>query len=75
MTPEQVIRRPIVLTEKANLLLLDINTTDSEIKTLETAMEDYQNGKTPAQPRADGQANTSVAAKQTAQTTAGNTHQ
>jgi hypothetical protein len=63
------------LTEKANLLLLDINTTNSEIKTLEKALEDYKNGKTTAQPKADGQANTSDAAKQTAQTTAGNTPQ
>ena len=63
------------LTEKAKLLLLDINTTNSEIKTLEKALEDYENGKTPAQPKADGQANTSDAAKQTAQTTAGNTPQ
>jgi hypothetical protein len=63
------------LTEKANLLLLDINTTNSEIKTLEKALEDYKNGKTPAQPKADGEANTSDSAKQTAQTTAGKTPQ
>jgi hypothetical protein len=51
------------LAEKANLLLLDINTTNSEIKTLEKALVDYQNGKTPTQPKAE------------AQTTAGNTPQ
>jgi hypothetical protein len=47
------------LAEKANLLLLDINTTNSEIKTLEKALADYQNGKTPAQPKADAQATAS----------------
>jgi hypothetical protein len=41
------------LAEKANLLLLDISTTNSEIKTLEKALADYQNGKTPAQPKAE----------------------
>lgn len=43
------------LAEKANLLLLDIRTTDSEIKTLEKALEDYKNGKVPAQPKSEKQ--------------------
>ena len=43
------------LAEKANLLLLDIRTTNSEIKTLEKALEDYKNGKAPAQPKSESQ--------------------
>lgn len=60
------------LVEKANLLMLDINTTNSEIKTLEKALEDYKNGKTPAQPKNDAQASASDAAKSGSQTTASN---
>lgn len=63
------------LTEKANLLIGDIQSTNSEIKTLEKALEAYKNGKTPAQPKEGGQSNASDAAKSAAQTTASNTQQ
>jgi hypothetical protein len=63
------------LTEKMNLLLLDINTTNSEIKTLEKALEAYKNGKAPAQPKDGGEGNGSDAGKSATQTTAGNTQQ
>ena len=53
------------LTQKANLLISDINLTNSEIKTLEKALEDYKNGKTPAPPKTEGQTSASDAAKQT----------
>ena len=61
------------LTEKANLLLSDIKVTNSEIKTLEKALEAYKSGKTPAQPKTEGQATAADAAKAAAQTTANNT--
>ena len=61
------------LTEKANLLLSDIKLTNSEIKTLEKALEAYKSGKTPAQPKTDGQTTAADAAKTAAQTTASNT--
>ena len=60
------------LVEKANLLMLDINTTNSEIKTLEKALEDYKNGKTPAQPKNDAQASTPDTPKPGPPTTASN---
>lgn len=63
------------LTEKANLLLSDINLTNSEIKTLEKALEAYKSGKTTAEPKTDGQATAPAAAKTAAQTTASNTPQ
>ena len=63
------------LTQKANLLISDINSTNSEIKTLEKALEAYKNGKTPAQPKDGGKSNGSDAAKSAAQTTANNTQQ
>ena len=63
------------LVEKSNLLMLDINTTNSEIKTLEKALEDYKNGKTPAQPKNDAQTSAPDAAKSGPQTTASNTPQ
>jgi hypothetical protein len=64
------------LTEKANLLLSDIKSTNAEIKTLEKALEAYKNGKTPAQPKDGGGQSTSAdTAKSEAQTTAGNTQQ
>jgi hypothetical protein len=63
------------MAEKANLLLRDISTTNSEIKTLENALEAYKNGKTPAQPKDGGQSTDSNAAKSTAQTTASNTQE
>ena len=63
------------LVEKSNLLSLDINTTNSEIKALEKALESYKNGKTPAQPKDAGQSNGSDATKSAAQTPAGNTQQ
>ena len=63
------------LTEKANLLLSDIKSTNSEIKALEKALEAYKNGKTPEQPKDSGQANGSDAAKSAAQTSANNTPQ
>jgi hypothetical protein len=63
------------LTEKANLLLSDIKSTNDEIKTLEKALESYKNGKTPAQTKDGGQGNGSDATKSAAQTTAGNTQQ
>ncbi|HET6928810.1 MAG TPA: hypothetical protein VFI45_00690 [Candidatus Acidoferrum sp.] len=53
------------LMEKANLLISDINLTNSEIKALEKALEDYKNGKTPAQPKTEGQTSASDGAKQT----------
>ena len=62
------------LTQKANLLLSDINSTNSEIKTLEKALDDYKNGKTPAQPKTEGQSST-AAAKTTVQTAASTTPQ
>jgi len=37
--------------EKAKLLNQDIETTNSEIKTLEKALGDYHQGKIPAQPK------------------------
>jgi hypothetical protein len=61
------------LAEKANLLLSDIKATNSDIKTLEKALEAYKSGKTPAQPKTDGQATAADAAKAAAQTTANNT--
>ena len=63
------------LVEKANLLMLDINTTNSEIKTLEKALEAYKNGKTPAELKDGSQATGSDAAKSAAQTSASNTAQ
>jgi hypothetical protein len=39
------------LSEKAKLLELDINTTNSEIKTLEKALDDYHHGRAPEQPK------------------------
>ncbi len=63
------------LTEKANLLLGDISSTNSEIKTLEKALEDYKNGKAPAQPKTDGQASASQAPKPTVQSAASSTPQ
>jgi len=44
------------LLEKAKLLTLDINTTNSEIKTLQKALGDYQHGKTPEQPKTESNA-------------------
>lgn len=63
------------LTQKANLLLGDIQSTNSEIKTLEKALEAYKNGKTSAQPKDGGPSNGSDAAKSAAQTSASNTPQ
>ena len=63
------------LTEKANLLLSDIKSTNAEIKALEKALEAYKNGKTPAQSKDAGLGNGSDAAKSETQTTAGNTQQ
>ncbi|HTA60143.1 MAG TPA: hypothetical protein VK805_18465 [Candidatus Baltobacteraceae bacterium] len=63
------------LTEKANLLLSGIKSSNAEIKTLEKALEAYKNGKASAQPKDGGQSNGSDAAKPEAQTTAGNTQQ
>ncbi len=63
------------LVEKSNLLLGDIKSTNSEIKTLEKALDAYKNGKAPAQPKDGGQSNGSDAAKSAAQTTASNTQQ
>jgi len=51
------------LTQKANLLISDINSTNAEIKTLEKALEDYKNGKNPAPSKAEGQGSASEAAK------------
>jgi hypothetical protein len=62
------------LTQKANLLLSDISLTNSEIKALEKALDDYKNGKTPAQPKTEGQSST-AAAKPTVQTAASTTPQ
>jgi hypothetical protein len=62
------------LVEKSNLLILDINTTNSEIKTLEKALEAYKNGRTPAQPNNDRPSSASDAAKSGPQT-ASNTPQ
>ncbi len=61
------------LAEKANLLISDINATNSDIKTLEKALEAYKSGKTPAQAKSDRQANAAGAAKAEAQTSASNT--
>lgn len=63
------------LTQKANLLLSDINSTNSEIKALEKALEDYKNGKAPAQPKTDGQASAPETAKPAVQSAASNTPQ
>jgi len=63
------------LTEKANLLLSDISSTNSEIKALEKALEDYKNGKAPAQPKTDGQASAPESAKPAVQSAASNTPQ
>jgi len=63
------------LIEKANLLIGDIKSTNSEIKALEKALDAYKNGKTPAQPKDGGSSNDSNAAKSEAQTTASNTQQ
>ena len=63
------------LTEKANLLISDIKLTNSEIKTLEKAMEAYKNGKPPSQPKDNGQASSSDTGKSEAQTSASNTPQ
>jgi len=51
------------LTQKANLLISDINSTNAEIKTLEKVLEDYKNGKNPAPSKAEGQGSASEAAK------------
>ena len=63
------------LTQKANLLLGDISSTNSEIKTLEKALEDYKNGKAPAQPKTDSQASASEAPKPAVQSAASSTPQ
>ncbi|HTB92145.1 MAG TPA: hypothetical protein VK728_04895 [Candidatus Sulfotelmatobacter sp.] len=63
------------LQEKANLLLGDISSTNSEIKTLEKALEDYKNGKAPAQPKTDGPASAPDSAKPAVQSAASNTPQ
>jgi hypothetical protein len=63
------------LTQKANLLLSDISSTNSEIKTLEKALEGYKNGKAPAQPKTDGQANASETAKPAVQSATNSTPQ
>jgi hypothetical protein len=63
------------LAEKANLLISDIKSTNSEIKTLEKALEAYKNGKAPAQPKNDAQTSASDAAKSGPQTAANNTPQ
>jgi hypothetical protein len=39
------------LAEKAKLLDLDINTTNSEISTLQKALDDYHHGRVPEQPK------------------------
>ncbi|HET7105245.1 MAG TPA: hypothetical protein VFI38_00430 [Candidatus Acidoferrum sp.] len=61
------------LTQKANLLIGDIQSTNSDIKTLEKALEAYKNGKTPAQPKTDREAKAPATAKTEAQTSASNT--
>ena len=58
------------LTEKANLLLGDISSTNADIKTLERALEDYKNGKNPAQPKVAGQSSDSASAKPAEQSAA-----
>ena len=63
------------LTQKANLLISDINSTNSEIKTLEKALEDYKNGKASAHPKTEGQASAPEAAKPAVQSAASNTPQ
>jgi hypothetical protein len=63
------------LLEKAKLLNEDLNTTNSEIKALKRALDDYKNGKTPAQPKTEGQTNAPEAAKPAEQTPASSTPQ
>jgi len=63
------------LTQKANLLISDINSTNSEIKTLEKTLEDYKNGKAPAQPKTEGQVSAPDAAKPAAQSATNSTPQ
>jgi hypothetical protein len=43
------------LTQKIELLKLDINTTNSELQTLQKALVDYQHGKNPGASMPDGQ--------------------
>jgi hypothetical protein len=63
------------LTQKANLLLGDIQTTNSEIKALEKALADYKNGKNPTQTKSEGQPSASEASKAALQSAASNTPQ
>jgi hypothetical protein len=51
--PDPMVRK--TLEEKANLLKFDINSTNSDIKKLEKAIEDYQHGKTPEQPKLEAE--------------------
>jgi hypothetical protein len=45
------------LAQKIELLKLDINTTNSELQTLQKALVDYQHGKNPGASMPDGQPN------------------
>ncbi|HEY8715907.1 MAG TPA: hypothetical protein VIM00_11045 [Candidatus Acidoferrum sp.] len=51
--PDPMVRK--TLEEKANLLKFDINSTNSDIKKLEKALDDYQHGKTPEQPKLEAE--------------------
>jgi tetrahydromethanopterin S-methyltransferase subunit B len=51
--PDPMVRK--TLEEKANLLKFDINSTNSDLKKLEKALDDYQHGKTPEQPKLEAE--------------------
>jgi tetrahydromethanopterin S-methyltransferase subunit B len=51
--PDPMVRK--TLEEKANLLKFDINSTNTDIKKLEKAIDDYQHGKTPEQPKLEAE--------------------
>jgi hypothetical protein len=51
--PDPMVRK--TLEEKANLLKFDIGSTNSDIRKLEKALDDYQHGKTPEQPKLEAE--------------------
>jgi tetrahydromethanopterin S-methyltransferase subunit B len=51
--PDPMVRK--TLEEKSNLLKFDINSTNSDVKKLEKALDDYQHGRTPEQPKLENE--------------------
>jgi hypothetical protein len=59
--PDPLVRK--TLQQKIGLLNLDIDTTSSEIQTLQNALVDYQHGKIPVQPKPEDPSNPQVSPK------------